>query len=40
MPQRMEVATGKIELCGVIVDVDEDSGQARAIERLRIPFTP
>ena len=40
MPQKMEVATGKIELCGVIVDVDEDSGQARAIERLRIPFTP
>jgi len=40
MPQRMEVATGKIELCGVIVDVDEDSGRGRAIERLRIPFTP
>ncbi len=38
MPQKMEVATAKIELCGVIVDVDEDSGRARSIERLRIPF--
>jgi hypothetical protein len=39
MPQKMEVATDKIEMCGVIVDVDEDSGRARSIERLRIPFT-
>ena len=36
MPQKMEVATGKVELCGVIVDVEEDSGRARAIERVRI----
>jgi 2',3'-cyclic-nucleotide 2'-phosphodiesterase len=40
MPQKMEVATDKIELCGVIVDVDEGTGRARAIERLRMPFAP
>jgi metallophosphoesterase (TIGR00282 family) len=38
MPQKMEVATRKIELCGVIVEVDEVTGRATAIERLRIPF--
>jgi metallophosphoesterase (TIGR00282 family) len=37
MPQKMEVATGKVELCGVIVDVEENTGKARAIERLRLP---
>lgn len=36
MPQRMEVATDKVELCGVILDLDKDSGRARAIERVRI----
>lgn len=38
MPQKMEVATGKVELCGVILDVEEDSGKARSIERVRIPY--
>ena len=37
MPQKMEVATGKVELCGVVVDVDEDTGHARSIQRLRVP---
>ncbi len=37
MPQKLEVATGKVELCGAIVDLDEDSGKARKIERVRIP---
>jgi len=37
MPQKLEVATGKVELCGVIIEVDELSGKARKIERLRIP---
>jgi metallophosphoesterase (TIGR00282 family) len=37
MPQKMEVATGKVELCGVIIAVDEDSGRARGIERIRVP---
>lgn len=37
MPQRLEVATGHAILCGVIVDIDEDTGRARGIERLRLP---
>jgi 2',3'-cyclic-nucleotide 2'-phosphodiesterase len=40
MPQKLEVAAGKVELCGVIADIEEDSGQARSIERLRIPLVP
>ena len=40
MPQRLEVATDKIELCGVVVEVDEASGLAQKIERVRLPFTP
>jgi 2',3'-cyclic-nucleotide 2'-phosphodiesterase len=36
MPHKMEVATGKVELCGVVLDLDEDSGRARAIERVRV----
>jgi calcineurin-like phosphoesterase len=37
MPQKLEVATGNVELRGVIIEVDEDSGRARAIERIRVP---
>jgi hypothetical protein len=37
IPQRMEVAEGDVALCGVIVDVDENTGRARSIERIRIP---
>ena len=37
MPQKMEVATGKVLLNGVILDVDENSGRARSIERVCIP---
>ena len=37
MPQRLEVAEGGVALCGVIVEVDEDSGRARSIERIRVP---
>jgi metallophosphoesterase (TIGR00282 family) len=39
MPQKLEVAAGKIELCAVLIDINEDSGHARSIERLRVPFT-
>lgn len=38
MPQKLEVASGKIELCGVILDVEDDTGQARAIERVRVSY--
>jgi metallophosphoesterase (TIGR00282 family) len=37
MPQRMEVAEGDVALCGLIVDVDENNGHARSMERIRIP---
>jgi metallophosphoesterase (TIGR00282 family) len=37
LPQKLEVATGNVQLCGVIVEVDEDSGRARHIERVRLP---
>jgi len=35
MPQRLEVAEGNVLLNGVIVDVDESTGLARSIERVR-----
>ena len=38
MPQKMEVASGDIALCGVIVEVDENTGRARLIERIRVPY--
>lgn len=38
MPQKFEVATRQVQLCGVVVDVDEDSGKARRVERLRVPW--
>jgi metallophosphoesterase (TIGR00282 family) len=37
MSVRLEVATGDVQLCAVIIDVDESTGRARGIERLRIP---
>ena len=40
LPQKLEVATGQIELRGVIVDVDENTGLAQKIDRFRIPYTP
>ena len=38
LPQKMEVASGNVQLCGVIIEVDEDSGRARGIERIRLPY--
>ncbi|KPL19928.1 MAG: metallophosphoesterase [candidate division Zixibacteria bacterium SM23_81] len=36
LPTRFETATGDIKLCGVVVGVDEDTGKAKAVHRLRI----
>ena len=33
MPTRFPVAKGQVRLCGVIVDVDEETGKALAVER-------
>ena len=38
MPVRFEPAEGDIKLCGVIVDVDETTGKARDIQRLRVDW--
>lgn len=38
MPQKMEVATNAVALCGVIVEVDEQTGRANSIERVRLPW--
>ena len=38
LPTRFETATGDVKLCGVVVDVDEESGKAQSIHRLKINF--
>ena len=38
MPKRMEVATNRIALSAVVIDIDEYSGQSNAIKRVFIPF--
>jgi metallophosphoesterase (TIGR00282 family) len=40
MPTRFEPATEDVKLCGVIVDVDNATGRAQSIERLRIDLAP
>jgi metallophosphoesterase (TIGR00282 family) len=35
MPQKFEVASGAVDVCGVVLEVDEDTGRARRIARLR-----
>jgi 2',3'-cyclic-nucleotide 2'-phosphodiesterase len=36
MPVRFEAATGDVRLCAVVIDCDETTGRARAIERLMV----
>ena len=36
VPAPFEVATGDVRLCGVIADVDETTGRARAVERFEL----
>jgi len=38
LPRQFEVAEDNVVLQGIIVDVDEASGKARAIRRLRLPW--
>jgi calcineurin-like phosphoesterase len=38
LPRQFEVAHENVVLQGIIVDVDHDTGQAREITRLRIPW--
>jgi metallophosphoesterase (TIGR00282 family) len=37
-PQRFEVATGRVLLQGVVIEVDDDTGKARSIQRLSEPL--
>jgi len=37
VPQQYTVATNDARLCGVIIETDEQTGQARRIERVNIP---
>lgn len=36
LPNRLEVAAGPIVMCGVVVDVDANTGRAQHIERIQI----
>jgi len=38
MPRRFEVARGRVHLQGALIDVDEATGRARAIERVSEPL--
>jgi len=38
MPNKFEVAKGNVELQGVILDVDVDSGKSHSINRVRVPL--
>ena len=40
MPFRFKTATGPAVLCGVLLDIDEQSGLARSIERLNVREEP
>jgi calcineurin-like phosphoesterase len=35
--KRAEHATGDVRICGVIIDIDEETGRAREIHRLSLP---
>ena len=37
-PSRFQVAQQRTKLCGIIVDVDEETGRARSIERLQYAY--
>src|SRR5262249_3065788 len=38
LPQRFDVATGRVLLQGALIDIDEVSGRARRIDRLSVPL--
>lgn len=38
MPHRFEVASGNIQLHGALIEVDEEQGTARRIERIKLKF--
>jgi len=38
IPWKFDVATDEIELQGAIIDVEEETGKTRSIERIRVPL--
>ena len=36
LPQKHEIADGKSELCGIIFDIDDETGKTTSLERVRI----
>lgn len=38
LPSRFEVADGDAQLCGVLIDVDNETGKAHAIQRIQVPL--
>jgi 2',3'-cyclic-nucleotide 2'-phosphodiesterase len=38
MPRKFEVASEEIELQGVVLDIDTETGESRSIERIKVPF--
>ena len=39
LPRRYQVAGGNIILCGVILELDDESGKALSIQRVRLPMS-
>lgn len=39
IPVRLEPANGNLRICGVIIDIEESTGRALAIQRLNLPFS-
>ncbi len=39
VPERFEAATGPVWICGVVIDVDEQTGASRGIKRVRVNET-
>jgi calcineurin-like phosphoesterase len=40
LPRRFEVASGVVQFNSVVVDVDDETGRARSIERLDREWQP
>jgi metallophosphoesterase (TIGR00282 family) len=36
MPQSFDVATGDVRLCGVLAEIDQDTGRTLSIERIEV----
>ncbi len=38
IPVRLEPASGNLRICGILIDIDESTGRALAIQRINLPF--